>query len=117
VVFSSICSIVSLHFIAAEVFACSTKPTSEKFNTHENARDGQSTLEHYEQADIEHKTKIQNTAENNDCMNTGIVHAKRKVSPRGTTDQIPKMEQLHQKTQYFEFWFYVQCLLVHNVLM
>jgi hypothetical protein len=31
-------------------------------------------------------------------MNTGIVHAKRKVSPRGTTDQIPKMEQLHQKT-------------------
>jgi hypothetical protein len=40
--------------------------------------------------DIEHKTKIQNTAENNDCMNTGIVHAKRKVSPRGTTDQIPK---------------------------
>jgi hypothetical protein len=32
------------------------KSTSEKFNTHENARDRQSTLEHYEQADIEHKT-------------------------------------------------------------
>ena len=31
-------------------------------------------------------------------MNTRIVHTKRKVSPRGTTDQMPKMEQLHQKT-------------------
>lgn len=74
------------------------KPTSEKINTHENARDGQSTLEHYEQADIEHKTKFQNTTENNDCMNTGIVHTKQKVNPRGTTDQMPNMEQLHQKT-------------------
>ena len=71
------------------------KPTSEKVNTHDNARDGQSTLE---QADIEHKTEFQNTAENKDCMNTGIVHTKQKVNPRGTTDQMPKMEQLHQKT-------------------
>jgi hypothetical protein len=74
------------------------KPTSEKLNTHDNARDGQSTLEHYEQADIEHKTEIQNTAENIDSMNTGIVHTKQKVNPRGTADQMPKMEQLHQKT-------------------
>ena len=70
----------------------------QKINTHENARDGQSTLEHYEQADIEHKTEIQNTAENNDYMNTGIVHTKQKVNPRETTDQMPKIEQLHQKT-------------------
>jgi hypothetical protein len=50
------------------------KPTSEKINTHENTRDRQFTLVHYEQADIEHKTEFQNIAENNDCMNTGIVH-------------------------------------------
>jgi hypothetical protein len=31
-------------------------------------------------------------------MNTGIVHTKQKVNLRGTTDQMPKMEQLHQKT-------------------
>ena len=40
------------------------KTTSEKINTLENARDGQPALEHYEQADIQHKTEKQNTAEN-----------------------------------------------------
>jgi hypothetical protein len=34
VVFSSICSIVSLHFIAAEVFACSTVFSSSSRNRH-----------------------------------------------------------------------------------